>query len=370
MKRVLIFGMSPGYGGVENFIMNYYRNIDRTQIQFDFIVTEPEIAYKKEIERLGGKIYQIPSRRKNLFKYIKAFNKFCKENMHNYIAIWSNLCSLSNITLLKYGRKYGIKKRIVHAHNSQNMNKGINGIITYIFHNFHRLTISRYATDYWSCSERASNWFFNSNIQASTHYNLISNAIDVNLFKYNEKERLKYRKILNVNHQILLGNVGRFHMQKNHFFLIDIFNELHKIYPQSLLILVGGGELESKIRNKVESLNLDKYVIFAGIRNDIAQILQAIDIFIMPSLFEGLPLALIEAQCAGLPCVISNNICDEAIINDDILELDLSESAKYWANEILSTNIKVNRENGYDKLQQSKYNIYTQIHQFQNLLLN
>lgn len=343
MKKVLVFGMTENPGGVESVIMNYYRNIDRNKIQFDFLCNTEIVAYSDEIELLGGKIYKITSRRKNRFKFYKELNSFFKQHASEYEAIWVNVCSLANIDYLKYAKKYNIKKRIIHAHNSQNMDSFLRGLI----HRLNRLIISKYATDYWTCSNEASMWFYSKKIIKSTKYLIVKNAIDLSKFKYNEIIRKKYRKELNLEGKIVFGNVARLHAEKNHIFLLKVFYRIQKKIKNSILVLVGDGEEKNKIENMIKKLGIKNKVILLGVRDDVSNLMQAMDAFIFPSNFEGLGIVAIEAQTAGLPVFASKYVIPKEVeIDKDIFNfIDLKEGEEYWATKIINvmSNIKIKR---------------------------
>lgn len=350
MKKVLVFGMTENPGGVESVIMNYYRNIDRNKIQFDFLCNTEIVAYSDEIESLGGKIYKITARRKNRFKFYKELNTFFKQHATEYEAIWVNVCSLANIDYLKYAKKYNIKKRIIHAHNSQNMDSFLRGLI----HRLNRLNISKYATDYWTCSNEASKWFYSKKIIKSTKYLIVKNAIDLSKFKYNEIIRKKYRKELNLEGKIVFGNVARLHTQKNHIFLLKVFYRIQKKFKNSVLVLVGDGEEKNKIESMIKKLDIKNKVILLGVRDDISNIMQAMDAFIFPSTFEGLGIVAIEAQTAGLPVFASKYVIPKEVeIDKEIFNfIDLKNGEEYWANKIINvmTNIRKNKINRRSKI--------------------
>lgn len=366
MKKILIYGITENSGGVESVIMNYYRKLNKDEFQFDILVHKKKVAYEDEIKELGGNIFYVTPRRENYFLYKKELKRFFKENAKNYEAIWVNVCGLSNIDYLKYAKKYGIKTRIIHSHNSKNMGS----ILTLILHKFNRFFIKKYATDFWSCGELASKWFYNEKLIKSDKHKIIHNAINVDAFKYDEKIRIKYRKELEVENDFVVGNVGRLHFQKNQEFLIDIFDEIQKMKENSKLVLVGDGEDKEKLVQKINEKGLGKKVLFLGIRKDISNLLQAMDCFVFPSLFEGLPVVLFEAQAAGLKIYAADTISEKSKLNDCFKFLSLNQSAQEWAKIIvddLSTNIDRLLIN--EKIKETNYNIDIQIKNFEKFLI-
>ena len=367
MKKVLVFGMTENSGGIETVIMNYYRNIDRSQLQFDFLCNTDSVAYEDEIISLGGNIFRVKPRRESRKDFKKEMTHFFSNNAKEYSAIWVNVCSLANIDYLKYAKKYGIKKRIIHAHNSQNMDSFLRGLL----HRFNKLFIGKYATDFWSCSKEASKWFYNNSIMNGNNYLLINNAIDFNKYKFDLETRKKYREMLNIDEKTLvLVNVGRMHFQKNHPFILKVFNEVHKNILNSKLILIGDGPDREKIENLVKKYDLEDSVINLGIRNDVPQLMSAMDIFLFPSLFEGLPLVLIEAQASNLLIYASDVISNEVVIDNDLVNLtSLNEDEYYWAKQILR-NVANNRESNKieNLLKEKNYDIKLETKKFQKMI--
>ena len=365
-NKILVFGMTENPGGIESVIMNYYRHINRDNIQFDFLCNSNEVAYEDEIIKLGGKIFKVTPRSSNRFKFAKDMRAFFSKNAQSYSTIWVNVCSLANIDYLKYAKKYGIEKRIIHCHNSQNMDSMIRGLL----HQFNKKFLTLYATDFWSCSDEASKWFYTSKILCSNKYKLIKNAIDYKKYSFNSKIRDEYRKNLKIENKIVIGNIGRFHFQKNQLFLLDIFCNLKKLNNNFVLILVGDGEDKKLIEEKIESLNLNDSVILLGIRNDVDNILQAMDAFVFPSKFEGLPMVLMEAQANGLQIFASKNISDEIVMSENFIFISLEENSEKWAKIIYDNycNNKFIRHNNYEKIIENGYEINNEASKLEKIL--
>ena len=356
MKKILVFGMTRVPGGMESVIMNYYRNIDRSKIQFDFLCNEKLICYEEEIKKLGGKIYYITARSEDRKRYQKELRDFFKDNAQEYIAIWENTCALNNIDYLKYAKKYNIKYRIIHAHNTKIMQKKlIKKTLFTILHYFNKLIISKYATDFWACSEKAGKFFYTEKIRKSNKYKIINNAIDTEKFKFNGQIRNEYRKKMNLEDKIVIGNVGRLHFQKNQNFLIDVFNEIYKENKNVELILVGGGEDRKLLEDKVKNLHIEQAVKFLGIRNDVNNLIQAMDIFVFPSYFEGLSVTLIEAYASGIKIIASKEaINDKKMIFENVKRVSLKEDIVIWKKRIID---KINNVILYDREKESENNI-------------
>lgn len=328
MVRVLHVVTHMNRGGLETMIMNYYRAIDKTKIQFDFLTHRPEKEkkdYDSEITRLGGRIYHI--RRLNPFSYIyykELTDFFLKHPQYKVIHVHQDC--LSSV-ILKVAKKCGVEVRIAHCHSSsQDYN------FYYPIKMYFKRKIKRYATQMIACGERAGRWMFGKNAV----FTILPNAIDTDKYIFSENKREKVRNDLTIsNTDIVLGHVGRFSPVKNHYFLIDIINELVKKNINVKLVLVGDGELFDSIQKKVELLRLSNNVVFLGLRNDVNDLLQAFDLFIMPSLYEGLPVSIIEAQAAGLRCIISERVPIECDITGNVYQLDLNDGAQKWAKEII-----------------------------------
>ncbi len=322
--------MTENPGGVESFLINYYRHVNKSDFQFDFLSnTDVPIAYEDELVNNGSRIFRTTPRSKSIFKFKKELNQIFYKHSSEWDAIWVNVCSLANVDYLKLAKRYGIKKRIIHSHNSQNMDSKLRGLI----HNINKRKLDKWATDYWACSEEAALWFYNDRLIDKSV--VIKNAIDVKRFEYDDVKRSVVREEIGVKDEFLIGNIGRLHFQKNQTFALDVFKEYLEVNPNSQLILIGEGEDREALKQKCESLDIQDKVIFTGLRKDINAWLSAFDVFLFPSLFEGLPIALLEAEASGVPVVGSENaISKEAVINDNIITLSLDSSPKDWAKQI------------------------------------
>ncbi len=363
MRKILIFGMSDNMGGVETAIMSYYRLFDKSRIQCDFLYNTENIVYEDEIKKRGGKLYKITPRSKSIIKYKKDMKKFFSKHANEYDAIWINLCTLCNIDWLKYSKRYNIPNIILHSHNSRNMVSKAK----FILHKINKNFISNYATEFWACSKEAGKFFYNKNILDKLK--IINNAIDLNIYKFDKKVRTEYRDKLNLNDKFVIGHVGRFHFQKNQEFLIEIFSEVVKRKDNAHLLLIGKGEDENKIKYKVKEMGLEDKVSFLGSRKDIINIYQAMDIFLLPSKFEGLPLVVLEAQANGLDIYASKEgIPIEAKVSNNFYFISLKESAEKWAKQILfKTHV---RENNIEKLKVNGFDIETEAIKMQDFFEN
>lgn len=328
VRIIQVFGRL-NRGGAESVIMNLYRNIDRDKVQFDFIVhTEQKCDYDDEILLMGGKIYSVPQfKGLNFFDYCHKWNLFFKTHPE-YKIIHSHISSTAAIFLLiaKFYRLFTIS----HSHNISS-GKGYNAVVKDVM----QLPLRYICNYYMACSLEAGIWLYGDNIVKGDKFKILKNALSLKEFFFDEEKRNLIRNQLNIrDNQKVLIHVGRFHYQKNHEFLIDLFALTVKENSDFLLILVGDGELKLKIMEKVNELKIQDNVIFLGVRQDIPDLLIAADIFVFPSHFEGLGVVLIEAQVSGLPCLISDKIPNEAIVSNLIYTQTLKSSAAEWTKNI------------------------------------
>lgn len=347
--RILQVGMSPYYGGTEAFLMSQYRAIDRTKIQFDFLnVYNEKIACQDEIETLGGNIYYLDmARHHGMRAYYKKLDEFFSKNSHRFDIVHCNFQSLINIDMLKYAKKYGIKVRIAHAHNSgygSEPSKKQKLLIA-----FNRRIIGKYATHYFSCSALAAKWMFG---REST---IIKNAIDIKKYSYSEIARKEVRKQMGLNGKYVVIFVGRLDPQKNPIFLLEIFSEIKKRRTTAQLLVVGDGILKNEMIEKIKELDIEESVKMLGSRSDVNRLLQASDVFLLPSKFEGLGIVLIEAQASGLPTFTTKGVVPEEVKITDLLEfIPLDSSAMHWA-EIISKYKMGKRSDQKDMIRNSGY---------------
>lgn len=363
--RVLQVLAGMNRGGAETFIMNVYRNIDRTKVQFDFVLfRKEECDYNEEIGKLGGKIYWIPRYNgRNHFKFKKAWHTFLKEHPE-YKIIHGHVRSTASI-YLKIANKHSLTT-IAHSHSTSSRGSGAEQLIKNII----QLPI-RYTADYlFSCSDEAGEWLFGKKSTKKENYRIVKNAINTEEFKYNRIRRDEIRKQLAIQDKFVIGHIGTFTTPKNHTFLIDVFKAVHEQNREAILLLVGDGALRSSIEKKIEELRLSDSVKLIGVRSDIPNLVQAMDIFVFPSLFEGLPVTVIEAQTSGLPCIISDTITTEVKITNSIKSLSLKETPDYWSGEILKIDNNLIRDNQNKLISENGYDIREVANWLQNFYIN
>ncbi len=329
--RVLQVVTIMNRGGLETMLMNYYRQLDRTRIQFDFIVHRKEEGhYDKQIENLGGRIFRMPSIKPGNYRtYFKKLDEFFY-NHKEYKVVHSHINENSSF-VLKAAKKAGVPGRIAHSHLSD-----LGMDLKLPFRLYARSKMKNVPTDYFACSTNAGKWLFGQEILNNNRLTVLHNAVNAEEFRFNPESRKHVRKRLGIrDDEFVIGHIGRFNKQKNHDFLIDIFESVRELRPESKLLLIGEGNLRPGIERKVMERNLDSNVCFLGIRSDIPQLLQAMDLFLFPSLFEGLPVVLIEAQASGLTCVVSETITKESDVTGRVEFKSLKASSVDWAKSIL-----------------------------------
>ena len=347
MIRILHIVSYMQRGGLETLIMNCYRHIDREKMQFDFIVHRDfRSDYDDEIEELGGKIYRLP--RLNPFSpgYKKALMDFFQAHPE-YKIVHCHLDCMSALPLAA-AKKCGVSVRIAHAHSS---NQARN--LKYPLKRWYMRKIPGVATHFFACSKEAGRWMF-----PGQDITVISNGIETEKFVFRHEIRDEVRRELNLKDELVLGHVGRFMPEKNHSFLIDIFEEVHKHIPNARLLLVGTGPLEDQAKQKVDRLGLAEHVRFLGVRSDVNRILQAVDVFVLPSLYEGLSLTSVEAQTSGLRCFFSDTVSRACQMTDVVTFLPLKGDAVQWAEAIVSGNA-AKRESKHEMICAAGFDIQT-----------
>lgn len=339
--RVLHVLGTTNLGGAESRIMELYRSVDRTKVQFDFLIhTKEEGHYSKEILKMGGRIYNVPRfKAVNLVEYKRALKDFFTSHTE-FVAVQGHMTSTASIYLPI--AKQASPKVITIAHaRSAGVDKGLKGYLT----KFLRMSL-KYKTDYcFTCSKEAAIAVFGKKWVNKGNVWTIPNAIDARRFRYNEAVRKQVRKELGIEDKFVIGHVGRFGFMKNHTYLVEIFAELCKQREDMVLVLIGRGEEEENIRAKIKTLgkeiwgdenSLQKKVLFLGNKFDVERYYQAFDYFVFPSTFEGLPGSVAEAQAAGLRCIISDKITKEVALSDLVSYRSIAQAPKLWADEILA----------------------------------
>lgn len=354
--------------GIESFIMNMYRNIDRSKVQFDFFVMSNEDScYDEEIQLLGGNKYTINVKANNTFiriqKEAKALYEFLCE--HEYKVIHIHYTTPLRAPYLLAAKKAGVPVRIYHSHSAEVSGKNRMKLFIY---DYFRQKISMWGTDFFACSKAAATWMFTEKLIDSGNVKVIPNGIDCNRFRFRENVRDEVRKRLALEDSYVIIHTGRFLEQKNHKFIIEVFKELKKKETNAKLLLLGTGDLLEDIKLQVKSSGLEKDVVFLGVKTEVECYLCAADCYIMPSLYEGLPVAAVEAQCAGLPCVLSENITEEVVLRENVSFLSLDTPISEWRDEVIKYK-NIPRKDGSCDVAASGYDVQNVANELQKLYL-
>lgn len=326
--RVLHNIASLHFGGAQAFLMNVYNNIDREKVQFDFVVTpEEKKDLYEQVEQMGGRIFVCPKYTgKNHFAYCRWWNDFFAEHPE-YHVIHGHVRSTASI-YLKIAQKYGLVT-IAHSHSTSN-GRGVSAIVK----NIMQLPI-RHTADYlFACSDKAGKWLYGEKATKQPNYRMIPNGVDLRRFAFHEEKRRQMRNQLKITEDtFVVGHIGRITVPKNHQFLVELFAAYHKENPQSRLLLVGDGELFEAVQQQCTQLGIREAVIMVGSKTNTEDYYQAMDLFVFPSLWEGLPVSVVEAQANGLICLLSDVITCDVDLTDQVKYLSLNEKSR-WLNEI------------------------------------
>lgn len=357
IKVLHIFGEPISNGGQESYLMNMYRNVDHSKVIFDFFTPYycDNENIKKEIENLGGKIYIYNGRfngegnKKDLKKNVKDFFEEHKE--YKIVHIHSG-STFALMYISKIARTSGVENVIVHSHcgGFKNLKYKVIKLISTPY-------LLKYPTKYYACSNLAAEWKFPKSIVKNNKYVVLKNAVDTSKLYYSEEIRNKMRKELKIEDKFVVGHIGRFSIQKNHEFIIDVFRKILEKKKNSVLLLIGTGELQDNIKLKVKELGIEKNVLFLNLRKDINELLNSMDVFLLPSFFEGLPVVGIEAEATGLPVYTSDRVTKELPIQDLVKYYSLDDGSEKWANNIIDDYKGKNRRNTTDEIIKSGYDV-------------
>lgn len=359
MVRVLQVVTDMNMGGIESFLMNLYRSVDREQVQFDFLMHRAEPSYfDEEILAMGGRIYRLPAIRPVSFpRYRKALSAFFREHReYRVIHAHNNAYSMF---VLREAEKNGVPVRIAHSHCAfPNL-----GLVKRLTYDYCRSRINRFTTRRFACSSAAGEWLY-----SGAGFEIFPNAIHGRKYRFDPNQRESLRQELQLGNAFTLMHVGRFDAVKNQAFLLEVFAEVLKQEPETKLVLVGDGSLRPELQCRAEETLPAGSVIFTGIRSDVARLLQAADVFVFPSLYEGLPVTVIEAQAAGLPCIKSSAVTDEVCVTELVSSLPIDD-ASAWAQTILEKR-SIPRQDTYAAIRESGFDMEAAAQKLQQFYLN
>lgn len=348
MKRVLIIGSTDIMGGIGHISMEYCQKCDKKQYHFDFLYyIEPSEKDYEIIKKIKADFYFIPRYSKNFFAFLNEINKFYKLNHYDIIH-----CHAATASLIMYTLPVWKKEKPIIIFQSH-CDKGNTKIIHYFF----RRIVIKYSKVYIAVSEKAGFWMFGKKNILNNKCYILKNGIESKNFKFDEKRSVEEKKRLEINDKFVVGNVGRFEVEKNHKFIVEVFNIIKQKRPDSILLLVGKGRLMSDIKKQVEVAGLLESTIFYGCTSNVADLYQVMDVFLFPSKWEGLGIVAIEAQAAGIPVLASESVPKETKILPSFRYMGLSESVSSWADTILYMSDKYKKEDSTLLIQNAGYDI-------------
>lgn len=372
--KLAFFEDKFGVGGIEKFIINVCKNLDANKYEITLVVVNKITnQYDKILNEMNISVIELLDYKEEnpIIRFKNGLPKFNKlTKIYKPDIIHFNLSDSVDLLYVYIARKNGIGIRIAHSHNSS-----VNSLKKKIAHCGLKIFLQRTPNYYFACSSKAAKWLFPKNVYIDNKYELIHNAIYLEKFKYDSNCRDSIRKKLNWDNKVIYGNVGRFNLQKNHKFLIDIFYYINLKSSNSELVLIGDGELKKEVEQYSIEKGVRDKVIFYGNSNEVPQLLQALDVFLLPSLYEGLPFVLVESQAASLPAVVSDTVTKEVKCTDYIRYLSLSEKPEKWCDLAIAMS-KTKRYDTEDQLRNAGFSIidmikklddlYTQLYEVEN----
>lgn len=362
-------------GGTEAVVLNIYNNIDKNQFHIDFMVHGQDAHDNPIHDSLlssGASVFYVTPR---YISYRQNVDDITSVLSNNHFDIVHSHMDASSYFLIRLAKKQGIKVRVAHSHNTATQFFGartkIHNILHLLLLEYAKYGLRKEATHFVACSDIAGRWLFGNNICDSSNYLLYKNGIDLEKYLYNENIRKQIRKELGIEDNFVIGHVGRFAKQKNHAFLIDVFKEVYKQYPAAKLLLVGDGELFPQIKAQVYNSDLPHdAVLFTGARDDVNKFYQAMDVMVLPSLFEGLPVTMVEAQASGLKVVASDRVSQEAKLIPETKFLPLEASPQIWAEYVLTFTNGYIRRDTRNEMIDAGYSVTDNIHTLEKFYKN
>lgn len=349
--RILHMIGSLNIGGSQSMIINLHKAIDKTKVQFDYVIDRPDqLHYADIVRQLGGKIFVMPSfKGTNFIEVRRAWSIFFKEHPE-YRILHSHIRSYASL-YLPIARKAGLKT-IIHSHSTSN-GKGLASIVKRIM----QYPLRFQADHFFACSKEAGAWLFGKKVVDSEKFHILQNAIDAEKYRFNQDVRDKYRKEIGLGDKKTFIHVGRFHPAKNHSFLLNLFAEIHKKNNNTVLLLAGDGELRTSIELQIATLGIQESVILLGSRNDVPNLLQASDCFLFPSIWEGFGMVAVEAQAAGVPCICSTGIPKSVAVVPDLCHFVSTDNIQKWIE--LANNAKPLLDDTSEYVQNAGFDIKT-----------
>ena len=366
MKKILIYGLKEPIGGVEKVVLSYTQKFNCDELVCDYLMFGDHFHFEKEINKCKGKIFYLPNRIKNPKEYKEKFEQIFKTC--SYDAVWGNFAGLTNIDIIKLAKKYRVPIRIAHSHGCA---LGWNGrLMRYLvpfFHHINKVKIKNYATDFWGCSKEAAQFMFPKSVHKKIK--VINNAIDSSVFYSNPEKRKAIRNELGIDNCFVIGHIARMCEEKNQFFMLDIFKEFLKTNSNAKLLFVGDGDIKRELESKAMADGTFNNILFLGFKENVADYHRAANVFLFPSLAEGLGLSLIEAQACGVPCVASANIPSIADISGCVSFIGLDKPISVWC-ESINRMGKKTILNSTELIKKSNYDINEEAKKVANFFVN
>lgn len=362
MIKVLHILCALNDGGIENLLLEYYKRFDRDEIVFDFAINDAnEGILEKKLTEMGSTIYRYTKFRINFFQAVKDLNKIIEEG--HYDIVHSHLANRGFFSL-HHAKKNGVGVRISHSHSAFEPES----LASKAFRIISTPLAKKYSTHLFACGDDASKWMWGSKAFKNGRVTIMKNAIDVNKFAFSETRRLNMRKKLGVEDKYVIGCVGRLSYQKNQELLIDVFNNYYQDNPESCLLIIGTGDKKEAIEKKISAYGLKDSVHLLGVRNDVEELLVAFDSYVLPSRYEGLPISVIEAQCSGLNCVLSDSITREVALSPMVKYCSLESELDEWSATLKELNevTKADRNLAVQIINDGGYNIEIESDKLQN----
>ena len=363
-ERVLIHGMSEYLGGREKFIMELYRRLDKSRIQFDFICDnrKGKLVYEEEILSAGGRIFVLPPVREKPLVHLQRWKEIYRNKPYRAIYCHANR-KLKTAAFFRYARQAGVPIRILHSHNSDDLKD--RSTFRQILEKTAAVEWRRCVTHRFSCSRKAGEWMFGK----TADFRVIPNAIDTERFDLDSEKRERIRTREGVTGHRVYGTVARISPEKNPLFLAEVFYEIHRLQPDSVFWLIGEGNLEAELREKISSLGVGESFRLLGRKENVDEYLNGMDVFLLSSIHEGFPITLVEAQASGLPCLVSDKVTEEVAITDNVVFLPLSAGPQEWAEKATALSSR-DRSSRKEALKEKGFNLDDLVKDFTFFILN
>lgn len=340
-------------GGIESFLHNVIRQMDLSRLEIDIVAAQMcESVFTADLKEKGVHFYELSGSQRKLGQNHKMFKQLLKERQYDVVHL--HIFQGLSLYYAYLAKKAGVPVRIAHSHNTA-LRQSRTRWLKMLIHNSAKCFLAKNATDFWACSRPAAEFMFPQSVLEKKKYEFIPNGIDIGRFRFDNELRAKIRKDLDIENKFVIGNVGRLCYQKNQEFLLEVFAKFQSARPDSVLLLVGEGELKADLRQKAEKLSIADKVIFYGVTDKVEQLLWAMDVFVFPSRFEGLGIAVVEAQATGLSVVCSDNVPNEAVVTDLVQKIKLSAGMDSWTEEILHSQNYADRLEANTQVQKSGF---------------